>query len=109
MNQQQYSEHQVRTRTMGAYQPQVPFTGVIAPLSYIGVTVAELIFSGVRFAAALINAWSRRRNIRKNETALADLDDHILKDIGIPRDQIHYVARRAAEQPGLSDLRNLIQ
>jgi uncharacterized protein YjiS (DUF1127 family) len=100
MQQQTYPDHHpIRTGTINAGQPAVPFAALMAPLTYIGEVLAELIFSTLRFAEKLISAWRCRRNIRRNTVTLSNLDDHILRDIGIGRDQIDHLALMAAAQP----------
>jgi uncharacterized protein YjiS (DUF1127 family) len=52
------------------------------------------------FWAALANSWSRlvgswrqERAMAEAEEALAALDDRLLKDIGVARDDIHFIVR----------------
>jgi uncharacterized protein YjiS (DUF1127 family) len=41
----------------------------------------------------LLHHWREEREISEAEEALAALDDRLLKDIGIARDDIHFMVR----------------
>ena len=49
----------------------------------------------LRTVGAWVEAWSRMSERGRQRRALADLDDHLLRDIGMTRDH----ARREAEKP----------
>lgn len=50
------------------------------------------------FAQPLRQAWQRFLAERQARQALARLDDHLLRDIGLERDEIPAAARAAAER-----------
>lgn len=41
----------------------------------------------------LVRTWREERAIAEAEQALAAMDDRLLRDIGIARDDIHYMVR----------------
>lgn len=86
-----------RAAFAGAGTTQVPFYGVVAPTIYIGEAVASALSSAVKYVFEAIRRgyWER-----KTRVALSDLDDAILRDIGVARSEIAEVARRSAENPG---------
>ena len=74
----------------------VPFAEVFAPFYSRGeaiVTAADGLF---RFGARVIRAIAVKARERATIDALSDLDDRTLKDIGVSRSDIRYIARRTA-------------
>ena len=84
----------------GTESQDVPFGHFVSPMSHMGEAVytafAEI--SGV--AGKIARAIHRKLRERASIQALSNLDDHQLADIGISRSDIHYLARRVAENPG---------
>jgi uncharacterized protein YjiS (DUF1127 family) len=48
-------------------------------------------------------AFRRELKIRRAIVSLEQLDDHLLKDIGITRGEIEYAVRQSQSQPGAED------
>ena len=48
----------------------------------------------------LVSAWRQRRQLRRATLELFDLDDRMLRDLGIDRFQIGYIVRHGRQQPG---------
>jgi uncharacterized protein YjiS (DUF1127 family) len=48
--------------------------------------------------ADIIKTFREQRAARKTERALSELSDHVLRDIGISRSGIPYIARQSATQ-----------
>lgn len=71
------------------------------PFSYVSWAVDGVADAIVQAAMAVVRALEavhRGHTYRRTVSALSRLDDHMLRDIGIPRSQIHNVARDLTEQ-----------
>jgi uncharacterized protein YjiS (DUF1127 family) len=78
----------------GGGTTQVPFYGVIAPTAFVSEIIATALSTAIGHAYEAIRRsyWER-----KTRVSLSGLDDAMLKDIGVARSQIPYIARSAAE------------
>jgi|GEM_PF-885513 len=93
------NEHSRRVHGDAGYADvpmRVPFIEVVEPLIYVGEEVARLgsaaISATTRVAAALV----RWHNMQSTIKALRTLDDRMLNDIGVRREDITAVARKLA-------------
>jgi uncharacterized protein YjiS (DUF1127 family) len=84
------------------------FADLVAPMTFVG----EAVHTAVEAAAGLVGQAFRAAKAKARErsavNALSELDDGTLKDIGIPRSEIRYVARKLAENSGV-DYRTMCQ
>ena len=71
-----------------------PYRSQAAPF----VQAADAVFG---FAAWVYRAARARARENSAINILSGLDDRTLKDIGVPRSEIHSIARRMAENPGM--------
>ena len=65
---------------------------------------AILIRTGLRRLVALVVRWRRRAAARRELRILCELDDHMLKDIGLTRSQLRREAARPFWLGGSSSL-----
>ncbi len=79
----------------------LPFAEVLAPMWYFG----EAIYTGLEAVAMAVAAgarWiGRRWRAHRSVAVLSVLNDHMLKDIGLYRSEIRYLAHKIAENPDM--------
>jgi uncharacterized protein YjiS (DUF1127 family) len=84
------------------------FADLVAPLNFVG----EAVYTAVEAAAGLVGRAFRAAKAKARErsavNSLSGLDDETLKDIGIGRSEIRYVARKLAADSGV-DYRSMCQ
>ncbi len=80
---------------------RVPFAEFTAPMSFVG----KAVYTAVEAAARLVGQAFRATKVKVRERAaingLAALDDRTLKDIGVRRSEICFLAHKVAENPGV--------
>jgi uncharacterized protein YjiS (DUF1127 family) len=84
------------------YRPiEAPFTGLVAPAIFVneGILAAFAEFRG--FLARTFRRWYNEFRIARTIAEMSRLDDHILSDIGVSRDEIARAARFVVEKPGV--------
>jgi len=88
----------------GGGTTQVPFHGVIAPTAFVSEIIATALMSAINgtYEAVRRSYWER-----KTRVALSDLDDAILRDIGVTRSEIPEVARTAVGSPAHDPARRI--
>lgn len=90
----------------GTTGARVPFYGLVEPVVRLAEAAAAAAIDAYgaieRFAAAA----RRRRLIAQTIAELSELDDRMLRDIGIERDQVRAVAEAVVDNPRFS-LRDL--
>ena len=75
---------------------RVPFVELVAPFMYVGEEVFRFGSAAVNRTARVAGAFMRWHNERATVKALSALEDHLLNDIGIRREDIPAVARKLA-------------
>jgi uncharacterized protein YjiS (DUF1127 family) len=79
----------------------VPFAEFVAPFAFVGEAVYTAANAGARVVGKAFRAAMAKVRERAAVATLSNLDDRILKDIGVRRSEIHFLARRVAENPGV--------
>lgn len=72
----------------GSRPYHVPFAEVFGPVTFVADGVIAAFHETVSILRAVAEGVSRRRRVRSTVHALASLDDHTLKDIGLNRSSI---------------------
>lgn len=75
---------------------RVPFVELVEPFMYVGEEVVRFGTAAVSTTVRVIGAFMRWRNERSTIVALRALEDHMLDDIGVRREDIATVARKLA-------------
>jgi uncharacterized protein YjiS (DUF1127 family) len=75
---------------------RVPFVELVEPLMYVGEEVVRFGSAAVAGTSRVTGAFIRWHNERSTIKALRELDDHLLDDIGVRREEISAVARKLA-------------
>ena len=83
----------------GTGSQSVPFGHFVSPMAFLGEAVYTAFAAVASFAGEAARATSVKWHERRSVQALSRLDDRQLADIGIHRSDIHYLARRTAEDP----------
>lgn len=73
----------------------------VADRTAAAATVASVRRAVTAMAGAAIRVAVRHYEIHRTTRALMNLDDHILRDIGIPRDRVAAYAEALADRPGV--------
>ncbi|MDJ0895095.1 MAG: DUF1127 domain-containing protein [Alphaproteobacteria bacterium] len=74
--------------TPGSRPFHVPFAEVFGPVSFVADGVIAAFHETASILRAVAEGVSRRRRVHSTVHALASLDDHTLKDIGLNRSSI---------------------
>ena len=74
-----------------------PFVGLVTPTFEVAEAIVSVFASLRDFIVREYEAWRRRRLMARTIAELSGLDDHVLRDIGVPREDIHAVALGAVE------------
>jgi len=86
-------------RQMSIYRPEAYIDAMVAPT----YSLAESLmygFSGLRrIAVASFKSWKRDRAIAITISELSRLESHVLRDIGIDRDNIYAAAVAVVDDP----------
>ncbi len=95
MSYKSYTDHRTNAASNVAYVHSV------APVASIGEAVYTAAESAIQAACRVY--WSARVDARASRSirTLSALEDHTLRDIGIRRSEIHNIARKMAENPGM--------
>lgn len=102
MRYRKYADFQMHERT------NVPFADLVAPKTFFSEAIYTAIETATGFVGQAFRALKVKARERSAVTAVSNLDDRTLKDIGIRRSEIRYLARKVAENPGV-DYRTLCQ
>lgn len=79
----------------------VPFAEFVAPITFVGETVYTAIEASAKAVGQAFRAAKVKVRERSAIATLAELDDLTLKDIGVRRSEIRFLARKVAENPGV--------
>ncbi len=79
--------------------PAVPFSELTAPVAVVAQGVQAAFETVARVVGAGVAAIARMRRRHQAQCQLMSLDDRTLRDIGISRSEIRYLARRAVDEP----------
>lgn len=83
------------------YRPvEAPFSGLIAPAIFINEGILAAVAELRDFIVSTLRRWHNEYKIARTITELSELDDHILYDIGLLREEIAIAARTVVENPG---------
>ena len=66
----------------------------VARAAYVSINAAYV------FGERVCGAFQRWRMERQTVRELSALDNHVLKDIGLSRGDIHWIARQVSQDPG---------
>ena len=80
----------------------VPFAAVFAPFSERGEGILAAMDDSVRIGSRVFRAVVHRAREIKTVNALSGLDDRVLKDIGVSRSEIGYIAYQSARNPNFT-------
>lgn len=92
-----YANHHHHSR-MGP-TPAVPFSEFTAPFAIVAQGVLAAFETAARLVSAGVAAVARMRRRHQAQCQLMSLDDRTLRDIGVSRSEIRYLAQRAADEP----------
>ena len=74
-----------------------PFVGLVTPTFGAAEGIVSA-FAALRdYLVRGYQSWRSRRLMVRTIAELSSLDDHILRDIGVPREDIYSVARESVE------------
>ena len=90
------------SRTMTTYRPQAYFDALVEPTYGLAEGIHYGFAALRRRVVKSIEAWKRSHAIRVTIAELSRLDDRMLKDIGVDRDNIHAVAVAVVDDPTVS-------
>ena len=90
-----YTRHRVHE------SQRVPFAEFVQPTYFVGEAFYNASEAIARAAARTFRAAMIKSRARSSAEELSALSDHTLKDIGVERSQIKYLARRVAENPNV--------
>ena len=79
-----------------------PFVGLVTPTFGIAEAVVEAFGSLKDFIVRERESWRRRRLMARTIAELSSLDDYILRDIGLPREDIYSAACEATNDANYS-------
>ena len=94
-----YASYYEHHRRFASVPPFVKFTESFGETSETAYDVFDTF--GRFISRAVRDAGTKMREY-KSVKAVSGLSDEVLKDIGVQRSEIRYVARRVAENPGLN-------
>ena len=78
-----------------AWEP--PFVGLVTPTFGAAEGIVSAFGALKDFIVKEYESWKRRRLMARTISELSSLDDHILLDIGVPREDIYATASAAAK------------
>jgi uncharacterized protein YjiS (DUF1127 family) len=93
MSYARYAEHRVSEAT------HVPFGHFVAPFGFVGEAIYTAFEGMTDVAKRAFGAFQAKTGEREAVRALVRLDDRTLRDIGVQRAQVRYIAKRTAENP----------
>ena len=79
--------------------PFVPFSEFTAPMTVVAQGVQAAFETAASTVVAVVAAIGRMRRRHQAQSQLMSLDDRTLRDIGVSRSEIRYLARRAGDEP----------
>ena len=74
-----------------------PFGGLVTPTFGIAEAIVSVFASLRDFIVGKYESWRHHRVMVRTIAELSSLDDHVLRDIGVSREDIYAVARGAVE------------
>ena len=86
-------------RSMSIYRPEAYFDALVEPVHGLAEGILYGFSALRRKARKRIEAWRRDHAIRVTIAELSRLEDHMLKDIGVDRDNIYAVAVAVVDDP----------
>jgi uncharacterized protein YjiS (DUF1127 family) len=66
------------------------------PLAQLGAGLSRIATGIGHAASALLAQWQHARKVRQTQKYLAEMDDHMLADLGVSRAQAGFEADRAS-------------
>ena len=83
------------------YRPvEAPFAALLSPLCFVSEGLLAAAAEVRKFFASAFRRWCNEFKIARTVEEMSRLDDRILRDIGVYRDEIYFAARAAVENPG---------
>lgn len=79
---------------------EAPFAALIAPAHFVDEGILSALAEIRNSIVRALRDWHREFKISRTVAELSKLDDHVLYDIGVLRDEIHLAARSVVENPG---------
>ena len=86
-------------RHMSIYRPEAYFDSLVEPVYGLAEGILYGFSALRRRLAKGVESWKRDRAIRITIAELSRLEDRILKDIGVDRDNIHAAAVAVVDDP----------
>ncbi len=84
------------------YSPSgVPFAEFTESFRTTGETIYDAMDSFSRFVSRAVRAAGAKMREYRTVQVVSGLSDQTLKDIGVQRSEIRYIARRVASNPGV--------
>lgn len=79
--------------------PAVPFSEFTAPMEVVGQNVYLAFAMAAKGVTAVVGAVGRAARRHQAQSQLMSLDDRTLRDIGVSRSEIRYIAKQVSDNP----------
>ena len=85
-----------------------PFIELMAPTHALSEGILAGLSALKDLAADRFKTWKHKYEVNRTAAALSSLEDHVLKDIGVRREDIYAVAHYVVDDPS-ADIRDLFK